>query len=195
MNLPGGHWHRSFYSFGLPVPLKWSQDPYPGRTRPSKLPWGCEASREKTLELEFSPDLATWSMSPADASVSGCSAGAPRECGTKRALRIPYHYAALTSRGPGHCLPVAFLALAPLGDRWESHGWGGAREEVSGEGGCPFAGLRAPGITVLQDELRGRFDLGGPDGSIRSQEGGWAAEGLLPRPLGAPWDRDRGTQP
>lgn len=80
---------------GFPFHLTWSQGPCPGETRPSKLSWGHEASREKALELEFSTDLATWSMSPADASVSGCLAGAPRECGTKRALGIPCYYATL----------------------------------------------------------------------------------------------------
>ena len=50
---------------------------------------------EKALEKEFSTNLATWPMSPADANVSGCLAGAPRECGTKRALGIPCRCAAL----------------------------------------------------------------------------------------------------
>lgn len=80
----GGHWHRSFYSSALSFHLKRSQGPCLGGTRPNKLPWGHEAPREKTLELESNTDLATWSTSLADASVSGCSAGAPRECGTKR---------------------------------------------------------------------------------------------------------------
>jgi hypothetical protein len=84
-------------------------------------------------------------MSLADANVSGSSAGSLGECGTKRALGIPCHCAALKCfQKPGQLQPAAFLALAGLGGRWQSHGYGGAREEMSGEGGCHFSGQSMP---------------------------------------------------
>ena len=122
--------------------------------RPDQVhcPGACAASREKALELEFSTDQATWSLSLADASVSGCLAGAPRECGTERALGIPCHCAPLKCfQRPWPPPPaMAFLALAPLGDRWQSCGWGRAGEEMSGEGGCHFSVPQGP---LIQCEL------------------------------------------
>lgn len=44
-------------------------------------------------------------------------------------------------------------------------------------------------IVVLWNELRGYFDRGGPDGSVRSQEGRVSSKGPSPRPVRAPWDR------
>lgn len=75
---------------------------------------------------------------PTDANVSGCLAGAPREM---RYEKGSWHTLSLcgsgnASRGPGHRLPVAFLALVPPDGRWQNHGEVGPGRGMSGEGGC-----------------------------------------------------------
>ena len=128
--------------------LSWHGARAPALVNPDQTncPGAMRLPGEKALEKEFSTDLATWPMSPADANVSGCLAGAPRECGTKRTLGIPCRCTALKCfQRPDHRLPVALLTLLPPDGRWQNHGWGGAWEGMSGEGGCLFYAL---GITV-----------------------------------------------
>lgn len=80
---------------GFPLHLKCCQCSYLGETGAWKLPWNHEASWEKASELEANANLATWSVSLTNASVSGCSIGALGECVSKWALGIPRHCAVL----------------------------------------------------------------------------------------------------
>ena len=132
--------------------LSWHGARAPALANPDQTncPGAMRLPGEKALEKEFSTDLATWPMSPADANVSGCLAGAPRECGTKRTLGIPCRCAALKCfQRPGHRLPVAsWLCSHLMADGRTTGGVGPGR-------GClgKVAVFSVPWVSLSQREL------------------------------------------
>lgn len=122
----GRGWHKSSSSrpsFSSDMEL----GPHPAGTRSSQRP-GAARFQEKPLALEFNTELATWSTSLADARVSGCSAGAPRECATRRALGIPCHRGSETlPTAPAAALQPSWLWLHVVADGRAMAGGAGRR--------------------------------------------------------------------
>lgn len=147
--------------------------PHPAGTRSSQLPVAA-SFQEKPLASELDTELATWSPAPADARVSGCSAGAPREC----AARGSRHSSSPQLRNASRRRPLP-RGLPGSGCAWRQMAGPRVvgREATSGEGGCRFSGLGVPGRAVTS------LHFGATDGKVGSKEGVWALTlpGLLGR--------------